>query len=340
MNTFFSAEQEVKAAFLNYIKSYFDQRDLEGTTRLLDEKITGIGTARDELAIGIKECLRLYERDMEQVPGKVEYELSRVHVICPSDDCGVAHALIDIRLVIAKQQVRFNGLRLSTVFHRKNSVWLLMHMHLSLPTTAHGEDESYPVRELEERAEVLQRLVDEKTARLHAALNEIQSLASKDTLTGLCNRLKIDEHLEREINRSHRYLTSLSLILLDVDHFKDVNDTYGHLKGDQVLIALAELMQRRVRKTDILGRWGGEEFLLLCPETGLQDAALLAESLRATVAEHDFGLSGKCTVSLGVTSYAPGDSAESLVGRADKALYAAKYGGRNLVICRATRSSS
>ncbi|MDT8446333.1 MAG: diguanylate cyclase [bacterium] len=159
----------------------------------------------------------------------------------------------------------------------------------------------------------------------------IEELSITDPLTGAFNRNKLTQAFEREIARAERYSQPLSVILLDLDHFKLVNDTHGHLVGDQVLVATVQLLQRELRKTDILGRWGGEEFLVLCPETENPGAVLLAEKLRLALEAAVHPSAGRVTVSIGVTSYRAGDQAESLVARADEALYRSKDQGRNQV---------
>ena len=119
---------------------------------------------------------------------------------------------------------------------------------------------------------------------------------------------------------------------MDIDHFKKVNDVHGHQVGDQILKSIAEILHNRVRETDTLGRWGGEEFLIICPETSLQNALIMAENLRQSIADHDFPLVGRKTCSFGVACRFPRERGESLINRTDAALYTAKAKGRNLVI--------
>ncbi|MDR1451308.1 MAG: diguanylate cyclase [Helicobacteraceae bacterium] len=162
-------------------------------------------------------------------------------------------------------------------------------------------------------------------------LSEATKQSHTDSLTGIMNRLRINELLQMEIDRAARYEEHLSVALLDIDHFKTVNDTYGHLVGDQTLKTLAQILTARTRKTDLAARWGGEEFLLILINTPQEWATRKMEQLRATVESHDFGGAPKITVSIGVSSYKRGDTIESLVGRADVALYLAKESGRNRV---------
>lgn len=155
----------------------------------------------------------------------------------------------------------------------------------------------------------------------NAALEEA---SSTDALTGVLNRKKLNQLLEQEIKRSHRYSGSLSIILMDIDHFKQVNDRFGHLEGDRVLVKVVEAVGRQLRTTDMLGRWGGEEFLILCPSTPGKGALALAEKLRLAVEKECVLGETPLTASFGVAVYDKGDRLEALVRKADKALYRAK----------------
>ncbi|WP_322516187.1 diguanylate cyclase [Rhodopseudomonas palustris] len=155
--------------------------------------------------------------------------------------------------------------------------------------------------------------------------------AATDPLTGLHNRLGFNERLEEELECARRTGRPLALIMYDVDHFKEVNDRFGHPTGDQVLIRLSMRAAASVRQTDLLARWGGEEFAILLIDTDLFAAAEVAEKLRQFFAGTAFGEVGPVTASFGVAEYRLGDSAETLLARADNALYRAKYNGRNRV---------
>lgn len=167
--------------------------------------------------------------------------------------------------------------------------------------------------------------------KLNRLNQELARLSVTDPLTGLFNRLKIDQTLNTELQRAQRTGQPLSVVMLDLDHFKQVNDVFGHQVGDQVLVTLAKLLRLRTREIDVAGRWGGEEFLLICPNTSLDGALTLAESVRTTIESHLFDSVSHVTASLGVSSYLAGDMGKDLVARADAALYAAKNAGRNQV---------
>ncbi len=166
---------------------------------------------------------------------------------------------------------------------------------------------------------------------------EVQELAITDPVTGLFNRRRFLELAGQEFNRSIRYERSLSAIMLDIDHFKVVNDTFGHTIGDQVLIELAKICQTGVRQVDVLARYGGEEFIVLLPETNAQEASVIAERLRANTESTSFTTSAgplHITISLGVAEVDKScESLNELVDRADFAQYASKDAGRNRVTC-------
>jgi diguanylate cyclase (GGDEF)-like protein len=191
----------------------------------------------------------------------------------------------------------------------------------------------------QKRERELLRLVEEKTADLRRANDDLQRLSSTDSLTGLANRRVFDRALERECARLKRVGVVVSLLILDVDHFKALNDSAGHQRGDEYLILLgAELTRIARRTTDVAARCGGEEFALILPGTGAADAAHIAESVRSAIASLQLPHSASptaaiLTVSVGVATATPEwpDTPAELVAAADSALYAAKRGGRNRV---------
>jgi diguanylate cyclase (GGDEF)-like protein len=159
----------------------------------------------------------------------------------------------------------------------------------------------------------------------------LQFLADYDALTKVYNRRKINKELDSEVARAARYGQHFSIIMIDIDHFKKINDTYGHLAGDVVLMEFAELLQNKIRQTDLLGRYGGEEFILVMPSTSLDGAAEIANRLRQYVASFNFTTVGHITCSMGVAEYEQDENSSTFVKRADDALYAAKRNGRNRV---------
>lgn len=174
---------------------------------------------------------------------------------------------------------------------------------------------------------------DELKAQVRAGLRIVKGRldALIDPLTGLFNRRAFNKFLERELALQSRYDLELSMAMIDLDHFKGVNDTHGHDAGDDVLREVSGLLQDICRSTDLPCRWGGEEFVWLMPKTNEEGALVATERLRKLVEAQDFQQAGKLTVSIGLTEARKDESPESLCKRADQALYQAKEGGRNQV---------
>lgn len=159
----------------------------------------------------------------------------------------------------------------------------------------------------------------------------LKELARKDQLTKLYNRLYLDEMLTNQYFRFLRNGEQCCLVMLDIDHFKTINDTYGHLVGDEILKEVGELIQNSIRSHDLIGRWGGEEFLIILPHTEIKSASLLAHKLLDVVSQHQFAHELHITISLGVAQLRRGMSIEDWIGHVDTALYDAKDAGRNRV---------
>jgi diguanylate cyclase (GGDEF)-like protein len=177
--------------------------------------------------------------------------------------------------------------------------------------------------------------VESLAVELKGANEKLRSLAFTDGLTGLYNHRFFQDILDREFNRVERYSRNLSLILIDIDHFKNINDTYGHPQGDVVLKAVAKMFEETIRRPDIAARYGGEEFAIVLPETNMKGAVVLAERLRKLVEDLEFPTEDtliKVTISLGVTTFDPSagkKTREELIAAADRALYNSKGTGRN-----------
>lgn len=186
-------------------------------------------------------------------------------------------------------------------------------------------------REAQAEAQAALRSAEQANARLMSAVRSLEELASTDGLTGAWNRRRFEEALESETHRAIRFGHPLSLALIDVDHFKGVNDNFGHPAGDRVLAEFAACLREGMRRSDSLTRWGGEEFIILMPNTPLPAARRSAERLREQVEQCQFREVGGLTASIGVAEFAPTESPRDWLRRADDALYRAKKRGRNLV---------
>ena len=180
----------------------------------------------------------------------------------------------------------------------------------------------------------MRKSLHQRTVELRSAYLRIEELAQTDELTGLPNRRSIVKMLDDEIARGHRG-TPCSVAMIDIDWFKRINDGYGHAAGDEVLRTVAITVFANIRTNDRFGRYGGEEFLLVLPDTSRDEAGKIVERLRAMIAELDwnaFAIEMAVTISAGLASLAPDDSSDTILARADRALYAAKAGGRNRIV--------
>lgn len=179
------------------------------------------------------------------------------------------------------------------------------------------------------------KIVSRKDSELRLLIKErtreLEQLAVTDQLTKLYNRRKIDSILANEIEQANRYHHPFSLILIDIDYFKNINDSYGHQTGDRVLQTISNLFSTNIRRTDVVGRWGGEEFLIISLEKDFQKVLIFVEKLRALIETYHFETVGKITCSFGVAHFVQGGTVDSLLQRTDIALYEAKDAGRNCV---------
>ena len=186
-------------------------------------------------------------------------------------------------------------------------------------------------KELEDLNKSLESRIEERTFQLEEANLELKRLSVTDKLTGIFNRVKLDESIHYEIKRYHRYGNPFSIIIADIDYFKSVNDDYGHQVGDLVLQNITNILKEIVRDTDVFGRWGGEEFMIVCRESNLEETRLIAERMRISIMNSELEVVGSKTASFGVSEFKQGDTFESIVYKADRALYRAKEKGRNRV---------
>ncbi len=166
---------------------------------------------------------------------------------------------------------------------------------------------------------------------LNKANKQLKVLSTLDELTGLFCRRKIDSDLIREIKVATRYKIPLTVVFIDIDYFKNTNDTHGHIIGDKVLQEFAAILKACARNTDILGRWGGEEFVVFCVNTSKESALILIERMRKTVEAHMFQSIGRITFSAGIAQLQDNEKSPDIINRADKALYEAKDSGRNCI---------
>jgi len=181
-------------------------------------------------------------------------------------------------------------------------------------------------------------LLTEISERKHIG-KKLKELSEIDPLTSIFNRRKLFELLEFEVNKAKRYRRPLSLLMFDIDSFKQVNDTFGHTVGDEVLSAIANIISNSIRNTDIFARYGGEEFVIVLTETDLNWSVDLAENIRNTINRHRFSRVGTITISIGVAQFSYNEDMTELIHRVDTALYSAKQSGRNRVVAASSPTS-
>lgn len=179
---------------------------------------------------------------------------------------------------------------------------------------------------------LLIRRIDGQERKILKQNSELERLSMTDLLTGILNRLGLQQRGEGIMKSAQRFHHPLAALMLDLDHFKQVNDRHGHAVGDAVLKRFSEIIRANLRGSDIFGRWGGEEFLILSPYLRLKDGVRMAEKLRLAIEQAEFDEGIRLSTSIGVGEYRPGEAAAALIERADQALYAAKAAGRNRVV--------
>jgi diguanylate cyclase (GGDEF)-like protein len=317
---------------IQYLDAYFIKRDYDEVMKFLDKNLLGFGTGLDEVAYIPEEFRDLFKRDMKLVQEPINYTLINDKVMLYESDFAVFMCQMNITGNVDGVKFSLNQLRQTLVMQIVNDEVKIIHLHISFPTKEHEDDEPYPLKELEDITKMIEQKVKEKTWSMMKAYRELERAVITDKLTQLYNRNRIDDLLLYETNRSSRYGTSFSFVIIDIDHFKVVNDEHGHLFGDKILVELANLIRTNIRDTDFAGRWGGEEFVVILPETKANMAINYAEKLRMLIENLIFDKGVKITASFGVTSYMDGDNVESIFERSDKALYKAKADGRNRTV--------
>lgn len=311
------AQPKVQATF-EIIKSALSERGISGVTA--EEWFATASYAIDQLR-------EVENQSMTHLRQKTKGEIAaaeRRFLIDAAATLGVSLILMLLAGSAALRLLRALNVLVTSIEHTIQTKDFANRIQLR------GKDEmgviSYNFNEL---LTIAERLIKEK-----------DYLASTDSLTGAYNRHKFEQLFAIELQRELRYGGGLALIGLDIDLFKRINDEFGHGVGDMVLKEITQLVSSFIRATDVLARWGGEEFMILVPRDGSEAAAALAEKLRGAIGNHHFPGVPKVTASFGVSEYISGDTLDSLCARADKALYRAKHEGRNRVCVELVKAKS
>jgi diguanylate cyclase (GGDEF)-like protein len=324
-----SISEEAIQALRRYLEAE-STRDLEATMALVGPLHCGFGTGPDEIVRDADHLRELLTRQFAQATESLRYDLDILRTLELGPDVCVVQAILTMHARVAVGHETLS-IRMTFVMHRTPGGWRLPHLHASMPWSLQQEGESFPLQAIDARNRRLEHLVAERTQELERTLELVQRLATIDKLTGVHNRAKIDEILADEHRVLQRHPRASALALLDLDHFKSINDRLGHLVGDRVLHDVAEELGHSVREVDRVGRWGGEEFLVLLPEATAAGARLVAERIQHRLAARDFGTGRPVTVSVGIAQYRAGESVDDWLARADTMLYLAKERGRNRI---------
>ncbi len=306
-----------------------------------------------ESAGGLRDARILLADASDNVAGKVQSYLGedghKVHHVKVAQEALAVAQNQDFDLLIVSLHLgQEDGLRLCSQFRSQDDTRhvpiLLLLEEEDLPRLPKGLEigvTDYLIKPIDRNELRARTRTQIRRRRYHDKLREMLqrsvALAYTDTLTGVYNRRYMNAHLDRKIMEIAETVKPVSVLMFDIDHFKSINDTYGHNAGDEVLVEMAQRVSRGVRDIDLLSRYGGEEFVIVMPDADVEVALNVAERVRALVADQAFHLSGaagaqQVTISVGVaTTRDPTETVESLIGRADEALYRAKGRGRNCV---------
>lgn len=339
-------------ALLTRVKSLARMKTVIDELKLRNKVNAELGGSVVELKDNFSESkILLLDDDVIQAKNIREYlaDLSgQVKVLPSADGIDALGVFIPDLVIISCQIDGIDPLRVAVMLRSKpmfkNTVLMMLAEDENLPMVMKGMELGvndyfiYPVDKSELKARVRTQLRRKHYQdNLRAELEESVDLSTKDGLTGVFNRRYFDIHLKQMIEKSRETGKQIAMIMLDMDHFKQVNDTYGHLAGDAVLRKLSSILKTSFRVTDLVARYGGEEFVVLLNNADSAMGSKIAEEFRALVAKTEFMIPGQVkglhkTVSVGVAQIQAGDSPEDFTARADKALYQAKESGRNKVV--------
>ncbi|MCG9077987.1 GGDEF domain-containing protein [Laribacter hongkongensis] len=332
-----SRRQLMQMLFDEYAELYLgrDPRLLEH----FSHDFSGYTGCGDFLVQDVSQWHEITRLDFSQVPEPIRWEMQDIAFQDLADTVIAVTAFFHIHLPVPDAILASETARLVLIFRQEADGWKVAHSGISLPyRVAARAGEVYPLEDLHNRNRQLEALIESRTRELEDANRRLEKLSRMDGLTGIANRRTFDLTLKQEWRRAQRRQRPLSLVMLDVDHFKSYNDGYGHLAGDEVLITLARILAQQARRAgDLAARYGGEEFVLLLPDCLEPAARQVAENVRTALHEralpHHGSPWGIVTVSLGVAGCVPqaGQTSTSLLQAADAALYQAKQAGRDSI---------
>lgn len=328
--------QMIRALFDDYITMYAGRDDR--LTERFSENFSGFTGGGDFLVKDRASWVDITRQDFAQVPGQLRIELLDILMQDLAEDIVTVTGFFHIHLPIEDHILSQETARLLLIFRKESGAWKIVNSTISIPYHLVEDGEVYPLKNLRARNLELETIIEERTRALAEANAKLERLSNTDGLTGIANRRSFDSALAQEWNRGQRAESALSVILLDVDHFKHYNDHYGHQAGDECLKDLGRTLSRAERRAGrLVARYGGEEFVLLLPGAdaveALETARRIQRAVWAMELPHAQSHTGFLTVSLGVATTVPTrrNTPEELVSQADQALYQAKRLGRNQI---------
>lgn len=313
----------------DYLENYFKNRNEKKALALLSEHIRGYGTGLDEVALEPTDYLDLYRRDFETIKTPIDYTVYDLRFYSITNNVAIAMFQNDISFQVDEQNIVMKHIRQTIVFRRIKNNIVIDHLHASFPANIQSENESYPILEIKEITEQLKhRFSQNETDTLSEDYKNLELMVNTDYLTGLANRFKIDETLNTEIKRAKLLHSTFSIIMIDIDAFKDINDRFGHTVGDQYLKNVASIIKQQIRVTDTAGRWGGDEYIIILPETKVFETKDVCEKINQAI-EKKF--KSEVSLTYGIATYIKGDNVKSIFDRADKNLYKNKSSATNKI---------
>lgn len=348
------AQIQAKILVEIFFKEFLVNRNYHNLISLLDKKITWFGTGKDEVCDGFEEVAELLKKDFGQLETVFRITKQDLKEEKITKDISLVWGILSAETYFEGERLGFEEVRVTVVCKKREKSIKIIHFHLSLPSENQKEDECYPITMLRDYIENLSEIdnlnnIDdlskvylemkkhylellETNKKLDHINVKLKNHIKIDGLTGLLNHTYIMKKLEEELSRCCHCGVPIVLLMLDLDYFKKVNDTYGHVVGDEVLMESSQLLQDIVGDLGGIGRYGGEEFCIVLPEIGLEKGLEISEKIRKSFEAHSFSSEGiKVTISIGI-SEANGDiNKQRLIEVTDKLLYEVKNTGRNKV---------
>ncbi len=263
-----------------FFKRFFIERDIATILPTVSKNLTGFGPLKYTVAFSFDQSLKNLKQELDTIPAPIDYQIRQSRVKALSSDIFLYIAVLDISIDLDTKTVPLKDLRVSFVISTsKEGEFLFEHMHLSYPTASAVFAETGLESSDKSLSQIMEDVVHHRIKDVNEAYKELEQVISTDDLTGLRSRIKIEEDVNTELRRASRYGSIFSIVMMDLDRFKLLNDWYGHLFGDFVLKEFGSMLNGALRETDFAGRWGGDEFLLMFPQATFAKAQIVMKKL-------------------------------------------------------------